>query len=453
MKNKKIIKTIAVLSSIFFYGSGNRISADIKNWFYIFKIIKSVGKFFIDMSILSRNWKVGMNNLAGGDICYFRHDLSPLIFSNPVGLSFFDIVSARVVGVDRQLEILKKKGTKYINKKIKIENNKPVWGPNNIGILMHGPSGCGKSLLATVFAHTLVADGFNKDGSINKNCKSVYRLSSASIDLNSPEPVWSQLLSEKKMVQKNASVANNPFKAYIQANPNGGVIIFDEFDKIYNSALGEGFRNIIERGKIDLDGIIYNISNYVFIFTTNASPSSIKKAPNPDLLTPEEEAYGYIECKFDKSFLNRLVLLEFQPLTASSLYSIFYNYIESWNNTYNKFGIKLDVPIETAAQIGIYLEETCQGGWGAGNLFDTLVSYLSIIELLFDDTDTDTDSNTNKNINNYKNLEIKDEQNEQEEKNNKKNIVIKIGFDKEKKECFISEVLKDGIPVNLFKQE
>ncbi|MBO6127235.1 MAG: AAA family ATPase [Clostridia bacterium] len=421
MRNKKVVKIIAGLSSVLFCNSGVKTSADLKDFFYISKIIKAIGGLLSDVSIMSRNVKVGVINLEGGSICYFRRGLSPLTFISPARDSFFDIVSSRVIGTEKQIEILKELGTVYVSKKIAMETGKYVHGANNIGILMSGPSGCGKTLLATVFAHTLVADGFNNDGTINKNCKSVYRLSSAAIDSSSKEPIWSQLLSEKRMAQKGAAIANNPFKAYIQANPDGGVIIFDEFDKIYNSSLAEGFRNIIEHGKIDLDGITYEMSNYVFLFTTNASPSSIYNAPNPELLAPEEESYGYIRCKFDKSFLNRLVLLEFQPLSASALYSIFYDSIESWNNIYEDSGIKLEVPVEVAAQIGIYLKETHKGGREAGNLFDTLIPYLSLIELSMGSIPEDE----------------------------RKDIVLKVGFNNEKGKCFISGVLKNGVLLNI----
>ncbi len=421
MKNRKMAKIVASLSSVLFLNCGAKTSANLLDWVNIFKIIKSIGGIFSDISMIGRNLKVGMQNLEGGQICYFRNDLSPVTFTDPFGSSLFDVVSSRVIGVEEQIEILKGLGNVYVTKKNAMENGKYVWGSNNIGILMSGPSGCGKTLLATIFAHTLVVDGFNEDGTINKNCKSVYRLSSAAVDLTSKEPVWSQLLSEKKVVQKNATIANNPFKAYIQANPNGGVIIFDEFEKIYNSSLGEGFRNIIEHGKIDLDGTTYEMSNYIFIFTTNASPSSILDAPTPNPLTHEEETYGYIKCNFDKSFLNRLILLPFQPLTASALYSIFDDFVESWNNSYQEKGIKLEVPSEIRGQIGTYLEETHKGGREAGNLFDTLIPYLSIIELSIDKTPEDK----------------------------RKNLVLKVGFDREKEKCFISEAsIPDKVPDN-----
>ena len=412
MKNKKIIKIAASLSSVLFLSSGAKISAiNLVDLVNIFKIAKSVGNIFSDISIIKRNLQVGMQNFVGGATCYFRRDLSPITFNPLVNDSFFDVVSSRVIGVEEQIKVLKLLGNVYVSKKSAMESGKYVWGSNNIGILMSGPSGCGKTLLATIFAHTLVADGFNEDGTINKKCKSVYRLSSAAVDLTSKDSVWSQLLSEKRVVQKGATVADNPFKAYIQANPNGGVIIFDEFEKIYNSSLGEGFRNILEHGKIDLDGTIYEMSNYIFIFTTNASPSSISKAPSPDPLTPEEETYGYIKCNFDKSFLNRLVCLSFAPLTPAALYSIFDDSVESWNDSYKEKGIKLEVPEEIRGQIGTYLEQTHKGGREAGNLFDTLIPYLSIIELSIDQTPEDK----------------------------RKNVVLKIGFNNEEGRCFISE--------------
>jgi hypothetical protein len=411
MKNKKVIKIAASLSSFLFLSSGLKTSASLQDWVNIFKIAKSIGNLFSDIAIIRRNLQVGMQNFEGGAICHFRRDLSPITFTNPFGNSFFGVVSSRVIGVEKQIETLKNLGNIYVSKKNAMESGKYVWGSNNIGVLMSGPSGCGKTLLATIFAHTLVADGFNEDGTINKNCKSVYRLSSAAVDLTSKEPIWSQLLSEKRVAQKSAAIADNPFKAYIQANPNGGVIIFDEFEKIYNSSLAEGFRNIIEHGKIDLDGTIYEMSNYVFIFTTNASPSSISKAPSPDPLTPEEETYGYIKCNFDKSFLNRLVCLSFNPLTPAALYSIFDDFVESWNNSYKEKGIKLEVPEEIKGQIGIHLEKTHKGGREAGNLFDTLIPYLSIVELSIDQTPEDK----------------------------RKNVVLKIGFNSEEEKCFISE--------------
>ena len=205
MKNKKIIKIAASLSSVVFLSSGAKTSASLQDWVNIFKIAKSIGNLFSDIAIIRRNLQVGMQNFEGGATCYFRRDLSPITFTNPFGNSFFGVVSSRVIGVEKQIETLKNLGNIYVSKKNAMESGKYVWGSNNIGVLMSGPSGCGKTLLATIFAHTLVADGFNEDGTINKNCKSVYRLSSAAVDLTSKEPVWSQLLSEKRVAQKDGS--------------------------------------------------------------------------------------------------------------------------------------------------------------------------------------------------------------------------------------------------------
>ena len=81
------------------------------------------------------------------------------------------------------------------------------------------------------------------------------------------------------------------------------------------------------------------------------------------------------------------------------------------DNSYKEKGIKLEVPEEIRGQIGIYLEKTHKGGREAGNLFDTLIPYLSIVELSIDQTPEDK----------------------------RKNVVLKIGFNSEEEKCFISE--------------
>lgn len=393
MGKKKWTKFIAGLSSLFCLGGSSSKKADAYSLMQICQAAKGVNDLvnavgtvvgitsYIAMS--QRNAKVGMKNLVGGPVCQFRSDLSPELFQS-IGKenSFFEIIASRVLESKKQTSTLGALASAFIVKKGRSDIN-------NHGILMAGPSGCGKSMLARIFTNSFVSDGFNDDGTINQNCKSVFKLSSASIDTSSKESVWKQLLADKSSADSRATVATNPFRAYIEKNPNGGIIIFDEFEKVYNSSLAEGFRNILDNGEIQIEGIKYPMRNYIFIFTSNASPASINpKCDSVPELSTEEKELGYTRCNFDRSFLNRLTVIPFEPLKVESLGTIFYELIERWNYENINSGINLRIDIgdkgnnkekSTISKIASYLYSTKKGGREAEKLFDQLLMPLYFI--------------------------------------------------------------------------
>lgn len=319
------------------------------------------------MAYAKENKDLVLSNLSSGAICKLRSDLSPKIFMDPSGLSEFLGLSCKIVGEDKALNIIANLAAGY-------STGYGQFGANNLGLLLSGPSGCGKSLATKIMTHCLVTDGYNLDGSMNEHCDSVYTITSADIDVTSSVPVHEQLLGDTS--GGTGLKRQNNFKKYVEANPNGGVIVIEEIDKMMMTnravanALQELLRHIVEVGEVNVSGKKYQMKNYVIACTTNASGKSIRAEEGAYKLTEEERALGYTACAFDKSFLNRFHLIEFEPLSAASLSVVFNNLVENWNARFgNLHGVNAVITVETLAKIGKYLESTKNGGREAEKYF------------------------------------------------------------------------------------
>ena len=422
MKGKKIKRILAGLSSSLCMmacsprKSEGFLGLDLNSIMILERLAKTVANFtqaFGAISYMNKNSKSVMQNLKGGDPCLFWQDLNPTYFKsiNPLEKSYFEEKCSNIIGLDSQIKQLQTVATTYINKLLMEGSDS-----NNVGVMISGPSGCGKSYLTSIFTSCFVEDGFDNQGNINKNCKSILRLSSASVDPESSVPVLQQLFGDAKSTGKSDVVAINPNRSYIEKNPNGGIIIFEEGEKAYNRNFAEAFRNMLDQGEIVINGIKYPMRNYIIIFTTNASSNSLKCIDKP--LTQIEKDLGYVKCNFDKSFLNRFEHIVVPTLDKVSLYKIFDKLKDTWNDKNEKFGVSVHVSNDVAYKIASFLESTKQGGRRAKKLFDSLLTPLWMAtsqKLAFE---------RSQGIEPLK-------------------MVFEIGFDKEKGQCFISEMHED----------
>ena len=351
----------------------------------IYKVSKIATQVFTTLNLISyakENKDLVMSNLSKGAVCKFRTDLSPKIFVDNENLSEFLSLSSRIVGEDKAINYMANLVSGYTT------GYGSVMGTNNLGMILHGPSGCGKSLATKILTRCLVFDGYNLDGSFNENCDSIYTITSADIDLSSLVPVQQQLLGDK--TGGSGLKRQNEFKKYLENNPDGGIIVVEEIDKILgskNQLVGQSFqellRTIVERGEVNVEGRTYKFNNYVVICNTNAL---IRNGRSVIDLNEREVSLGYTPCNFDRSFLNRFHLVEFEPLSAPSLSTIFNNLIESWNASFGvAHGVNAIATVETLTKIGKYLESTNNGGREAEKYF---LDHLSVpLSLLCDNSD------------------------------------------------------------------
>lgn len=422
MKGKKIKRILASLSSSLCMmacsprRSEGFLGIDSNSIMMFERLTKSVANLTQALGAVSymrKSSKAVMQNLKGGVPCLFWQDLNPTYFKsiNPLEKSYFEEKCSDVVGLDAQIKKLQTVATTYINKLFLGSSDS-----NNVGIMISGPSGCGKSYLTSIFASCFVEDGLDSQGNFNKDCKSILKLSSASVDPESSVPVLQQLFGDTKSTGKSDVVAINPNRSYIEKNPNGGIIIFEEGEKAYNRNFAEAFRNMLDQGEIVINGIKYPMRNYIIIFTTNASNNSLKCIDKP--LTQTEKDLGYVKCNFDKSFLNRFEHIVVPPLDKVSLYRIFDNLKDTWNDKNEKFGVSVHVSNDVAYKVASFLESTKQGGRRAKKLFDSLLTplWMATSQKLAFEKSQGIDS-------------LK--------------MVFEIGFDKEKGQCFISGMHED----------
>ena len=421
MKGKKIKRILAGLSSSLCMmacsprKSEGFFGLDLNSIMMFERLTKTVANLtqaFGTVSFMRQSSKSVIQNLKGGDPCRFWRDLNPAYFKWIGGdKSYFEEKCSDIIGLDSQIKQLQTVATTYINKLLMEGSDS-----NNVGVMISGPSGCGKSYLTSVFTHCFVEDGFDSQGNINKDCKSILRLSSASVDPESSVPVLQQLFGDAKSTGKSDVVAINPNRSYIEKNPNGGIIIFEEGEKAYNRNFAEAFRNMLDQGEIVINGIKYPMRNYIIIFTTNASNNSLKCIDKP--LTQAEKDLGYVKCNFDRSFLNRFEHIVAPPLSKFSLYKIFDNLKNQWNDKNEKYGVSANISDDTAYEIASFLYSTNQGGRRAKKLFDSLLTPLWVAtsqKVAF----------------------------ERSQKIDSLKMVFEIGFDKEKGQCFISGMHED----------
>lgn len=104
---------------------------------------------------------------------------------------------------------------------------------------------------------------------------------------------------------------------YLENNP-GGIVIINEYDKMWCHELDEIFRSIMDQGIVTVKGQKIDCSGTTFIITSNECSMSVFGG-NQDEIKKEDIDDGtgsrtYI--KHEKSFLNRAKIVEFSNLTA-----------------------------------------------------------------------------------------------------------------------------------------
>lgn len=183
-------------------------------------------------------------------------------------------------------------------------------------LYFYGPSGVGK---------TLIAQGLATYKILTSNAAPFY-ISASEVDKDSKETVIDQLFGANNYGYGGYDEYNGGNRVpstpkslvkYLSNNPDG-VVIIDEYDKMWSPALDEIFRTIMDHGVVSIKGQVIDCSGITFILTSNESTKSIQGG-NQDGQTPEEVDDGTgsrTTIKHDKSFLNRFQPVEFSNLSS-----------------------------------------------------------------------------------------------------------------------------------------
>lgn len=268
-----------------------------------------------------------------------------------------------------------------------------------------GASGVGKSFAAEHIAKAL------------SNTKP-FVISASEIDIASTSTIVDQLFGLQRYGDYSPMSDSSCLVKYLERNKDGTVII-NEYDKMCHS-LDEIFRTISDQGVISVKGQIIDCSGIMFIITSNESSGSVNGG-NQDIDKSVDDGTGSrTAIKHDKSFLNRIKLVEFENLTEKDYEEIAVaEYRNKITNYWLKFaGIELDMG-DIFKHVAIRTAEENKGARTIKNIMDGLTRELAntVISPDFNSTckntkifvsyDENTDTFTLKNISNLPSNSLK----------------------------------------------
>ncbi len=230
------------------------------------------------------------------------------------------------------------------------ENNKPY--KKGDVIYMVGPSGVGKSLLADGLAVAIMGP----------NAKPIY-VDASDIDKGSSRSLKEQLfyMSEAKCRNQSSSMIpeDTSIISQIRTNPNV-VLIINEYDKMHTADFDEVLRTIMDRGQISIYGEKIDCSGLLIIITSNEDHSSVT-AGNNQGEAQDDGTGSRTHIVHDKSFLNRLNVIEFENLDEAAYEEITAEVLAGVaKRNKEKYSVELNFG-DTAKKIAAKTAKTNQG--------------------------------------------------------------------------------------------
>lgn len=188
-------------------------------------------------------------------------------------------------------------------------------------IYLAGPSGVGKTYAAEIISKAL-----------NKG-KKTFVINPASVDFNSYEKGQKKVTVEQLFGLKNSMFdlfldndkSQESLINYIEKTKHP-VIIINEYDKMWSSDLDEIFRAIVDDGTISVAGKTMDFSGAIFIITSNESHCSLANCDADEF--DKDKTGSRTQIKHDKSFMNRIQLIEFDNLSGEDYKIIAKNQFE-----------------------------------------------------------------------------------------------------------------------------
>lgn len=219
-------------------------------------------------------------------------------------------------------------------------------------IYMVGPSGVGKSLLADGLAVAIMGP----------NAKPIY-VDASDIDKGSSRSLKEQLfyMSEAKCRNQSSSMMSEDTSiiSQIRTNPNV-VLIINEYDKMHTPDFDEVLRTIMDRGQISIYGEKIDCSGLLIIITSNEDHSSVT-AGNNQGEAQDDGTGSRTHIVHDKSFLNRLNIIEFENLDEAAYEEITAEVLAAIaKRNKEKYSVELNFG-DTAKKIAAKTAETNQG--------------------------------------------------------------------------------------------
>ena len=191
------------------------------------------------------------------------------------------------------------------NSQFALRKNSKRAGAGATVIYMIGPSGVGKTMIADICRVVLAGSGATP-----------LVIEASDIDRRSRMSPVEQLFGMRTKRTQNGgeTYEYSPIIQRLKAVPNT-VVIINEYDKVHSPDLDEKLRTIMDQGYINVNGEKIDCSAATFIITSNESSASANKG-NLEIALDDDGTGSRTFISHDKSFLNRVKLIELENLSA-----------------------------------------------------------------------------------------------------------------------------------------
>lgn len=220
-------------------------------------------------------------------------------------------------------------------------------------IYLYGPSGVGKSFITKRLPSVLLASG------------EPLTILSSYFDKEKKSSIIDQLVNiESKNSDSERYEPEKLLPSYMKNNP-GGVIIFEEYDKVCTPALDELLRGLMDEGVVNVGGQPLEWSGTIII-TSNEDDLSMegfdpKKVKDLDEASIQE---GRTRVEHSKSFLNRIKKVKFENLAAEDCEKIIKDHFDEMSSYWSlpdNGGIEITLDENSLKELAIKVENKKQG--------------------------------------------------------------------------------------------
>lgn len=258
----------------------------------------------------------------------------------------------KIKGQDKAKKEMKEIVSSIIDARNEAIENRRSYGKGDV-IYMIGPSGVGKTFSANCLAKAIMG----------KKAKPIY-IDASDIDTQSGRSIKEQLFylregQKRGAVSSTGILEDTSLIGQMKTNPNI-VLIINEYDKMHSRDFDEVLRTIMDRGQISVYDEKIDCSGLLVIVTSNEDHFSVTLGNNDDQFK-DDGTGSRTRVYHDKSFLNRLNLVEFDNLDKEAYELITENKLKEIEKRYKgKYGIKFNF-VDITSKIADKAVETNQG--------------------------------------------------------------------------------------------